>query len=161
MRESGGGWRCVTERWRLPPSPSVALLKVKVSRPSLSLSLLYLSLSLCACARVACLCTCVPARQEDYEGLRREGGCRRRSVGGRERGEGWIGVCVGGQGCVPGVARARCPVFIALANRSIADSDTAQLGSPRTELSQSLLLSSTPTLFRPCVLTLAVSLARA
>lgn len=44
---------------------------------------------------------------------------------------------MGDRGCVPGVARARCPVFIALANRSIAaDSDTAQLGSPRTELLQ-------------------------
>lgn len=56
---------------------------------------------------------------------------------------------MGGRGCVPGVARARCPVFIALANRSIADSDTAQLGSPRTELETPFpprLLSP----FRPC-----------
>lgn len=56
---------------------------------------------------------------------------------------------MGGRGCVPGVARARCPVFIALANRSIADSDTAQLGSPRTELQTPFpprLLSP----FRPC-----------
>lgn len=56
---------------------------------------------------------------------------------------------MGGRGCVPGMARARCPVFIALANRSIADSDTAQLGSPRTELETPFpprLLSP----FRPC-----------
>lgn len=34
-----------------------------------------------------------------------------------------------------GVVRAWCPVFIALANRSITDSDTAQLGNPRVEAS--------------------------
>lgn len=32
-----------------------------------------------------------------------------------------------------GIARAWCPVFIALANWSITDSDTAQLGNPRVE----------------------------
>lgn len=52
---------------------------------------------------------------------------------------------VGGRGCVPGVARARCPVFIALANRSITDSDTAQLGSPRTEGLCPCLPASLPT----------------
>lgn len=56
---------------------------------------------------------------------------------------------MGGRGCVPGVARARCPVFIALANRSIADSDTAQLGSPRTEL-ETLFPPRLLSPFRPC-----------
>lgn len=56
---------------------------------------------------------------------------------------------MGGRGCVPGVARARCPVFIALANRSIADSDTAQLGSPRTEL-ETPFLPRLLSPFRPC-----------
>ena len=57
---------------------------------------------------------------------------------------------MGGRGCVPGVARARCPVFIALANRSIADSDTAQLGSPRTELETPLLPPRLLSPFCPC-----------
>lgn len=64
---------------------------------------------------------------------------------------------MGGWGCVPGVARSRCPVFIALANRSIADSDTAQLGSPRTEHQP---FSPLPFL-NSVLVTLAVSVSRA
>lgn len=171
----GGRERCVTGRWRLPPSPSVALLKVKVFRPSVYI---HPALAL-SFARVLChvyarafsfplspslpLSSAFPAARGLREKVRGEA---RRSLQaykcwcGREAAEGeggerndgerrrTAGTRVGDRGCVPGVARARCPVFIALANRSIAaDSDTAQLGSPRTELLQ----PSSPSLSSPAV----------